>query len=407
MGIKKAAYIKNGDVVLEYEQLQAGLSKDGDLGYLGRFYELGKNTSLILISFGQRRIHHRRNQVELNVFNMARWTKTAGKAASFVLQAVSTLWTLIRARPDFILCGTIDGSFLGALVASKLILSPIIFSYHASLQPGTHLAGRVRRQVHNSLIKRCDMVMSNGPYLHDEVIKNGIPSKRNVMFIPTFNALFTPVSQDGAEEFGDYILFMGRLKKRKGIFDLLAAFSTLARKHENLNLVFAGTGPEKAKLANMATALYLDKRVFLPGRIPYDQMNRLIRGSRFVVTPSKGYMGEGICKAAVEALVMGKTIIAPDYGPFPYLISHRVNGLLYRTDRTDELTQRMLELLNTPGLLEDLANGALRRGQLFRSSGLSFSRGMLESLNRLGLDTGTGRCQASYSNRTGGYCNLM
>ena len=385
LGLQKAAYIKNGDVAFEYNQLRICPSKDGDLGYLGRFQELARGIPIVLISFGQRKVHCRVERAALRVFNIIEWQETYGRVAAVLLQTVATLWTLIRAKPNVILCGTVDGSFMGSWIASKLIRCPIIFSYHTSLQPNNRITGKLRKQLHYILVRTCDMVMSNGPYLHYEVHKNGIPAKKSVMFTPTFSTLLVPSPESNrlVRKFGSYILFMGRLKKRKGIFDLLTAFSIIAPKYKDLNLVIAGTGPEQKALAKQTKRLGLDSRVFLPGRIPYEQMGGVIQHSKFVVTPSKAYMGEGICKAAVEALLLGKAIIAPNFGPFPYLITHRINGLMYRTDHVDDLTWQMKQLLDCPLLLKNIAAGAFRRGQILQSSGQSFSHGILECINRL------------------------
>ena len=48
--------------------------------------------------------------------------------------------------------------------------------------------------------------------------------------------------------------------------------------------------------------------------------------------------------SVMEGLVMGLPVIAPNFGPFPYLVKDRVNGLLYVPDSVEQLG-RTIDLL--------------------------------------------------------------
>ena len=56
-----------------------------------------------------------------------------------------------------------------------------------------------------------------------------------------------------------------------------------------------------------------------------------------VVTPTQSQFPEGRCMATMEGLVMGVPVIAPNFGPFPFLVKHGENGLLFEPDSSHDI----------------------------------------------------------------------
>jgi glycosyltransferase involved in cell wall biosynthesis len=66
--------------------------------------------------------------------------------------------------------------------------------------------------------------------------------------------------------------------------------------------------------------------------------------------------------SAMEALAMEVPVIAPDYGPFPYLIENGVNGLLFKVDDVNDLRKK-LKVICEDGLLSKLKLGAKEKNK--------------------------------------------
>ena len=77
---------------------------------------------------------------------------------------------------------------------------------------------------------------------------------------------------------------------------------------------------------------------------------------------------------ALESLVLGVPVIAPDFAAFPYVGQHGANGLLYHAGDIDALATAMREIATNPQRVADLRAGAIRSGDQLRSGFTSFSR---------------------------------
>lgn len=383
MGIKKAAYLKYGDVQSELKQLNNEGSIDGDIGYFSRFYELAKNTSLLLISFNRYSIKVKNHGSPIYVFDSKNLSGPFGKIINNLFKIIIPLQLLIKNKPDFILCGTTDFSFLGAFFASKLICRPILVSLHHALPLGDDLLDRLRKTLYKTMLRNCDGVMCNGPYLKDEMIFAGVSRDKIIEYLPTFGELKTNSNNIFPNELKDYILFAGRLEEKKGVYDLLSAYRENLAAHKNLKLVYAGEGPSFEGLKAKAKDWNLDGKVIFLGQVSYSNVGALIRKSRFVVVPSRSTMCEGICKVAVESQLLGKPVIVPKYGVFPYIVKHRWNGLLFATDSVADLAEKIKILLCDQRLYTSLKAGAITAGKKFELPETTFSDAIITSLEKI------------------------
>jgi glycosyltransferase involved in cell wall biosynthesis len=85
---------------------------------------------------------------------------------------------------------------------------------------------------------------------------------------------------------------------------------------------------------------------------------------------------------AMEAFAVGVPVIAPDFGPFPYLVQHEQNGLLYTTDIVQSLSDAMLLMLSDTELKSRLTQGAKTTGMALASANQSFHTVLQKALNQ-------------------------
>lgn len=180
---------------------------------------------------------------------------------------------------------------------------------------GLRVAERARRwhlwldRWTNSLVK-CNVCVSEGVrqfagsvggLSRDKlcVIPNGVDAERFANAVP---ADLSPMGIPG----GAWTLVtVGRLTPQKGQDVLLEAVAPLMGDHPDLHLLIIGEGPERARLAQLATTLGVSDRVHLPGW--QADVPGILKSSRAFVLPSRW---EGMPNALLEAMASGLPCIA-------------------------------------------------------------------------------------------------
>ena len=154
------------------------------------------------------------------------------------------------------------------------------------------------------------------------------------------NDLNDDKSQDFKSSFNfqeDYLLYFGRLGEEKGIDILLNA---LPATKEKLKIV--GSGEEEAKLKLKVESLKL--KVEFLGYKSGEELRLLINGAKAVVMPS--IWQENMPLSLLEAMSLGKTVIASRIGGFPEIIEDGLNGFLFEPGDFRDLASKINALKN-------------------------------------------------------------
>ncbi len=138
----------------------------------------------------------------------------------------------------------------------------------------------------------------------------------------------------------DYLLYFGRLSEEKGL-DILIKAAALSGQL----IKIAGTGPEEKKLLQLI--LELKAPVELMGYQSGKNLAELIIHSKAVVVPSVWH--ENMPLSLLEAMSLGKAIIASRVGGLPEMVKEGVNGFLFEPGSSDDLVEK-IKLLNQTDL---------------------------------------------------------
>ncbi|MCK4646185.1 MAG: glycosyltransferase family 4 protein [Candidatus Aminicenantes bacterium] len=115
----------------------------------------------------------------------------------------------------------------------------------------------------------------------------------------------------------------GRLEPVKGPEFLIEAAKYIILKYPNTHFLFSGDGHLKQNLEERASELGIEKNIiFLNWR---DDVAKIISIYDVFVLPS---LNEGMGRVLVEAMALGKPIVASNIGGIPDLVSHGKNGFL-------------------------------------------------------------------------------
>jgi glycosyltransferase involved in cell wall biosynthesis len=157
-------------------------------------------------------------------------------------------------------------------------------------------------------------------------------------------------------------LFLGRISKLKGVFDLIQAFSRLSTgQRRSLKLLLAGDGDiEQAKL--LVEQLQLADHVIFLGWIDANKRNALLSKADIFALPSHT---EQLPMAILEAMAWGVPVITCPVGGIPDVVVSGKNGLLVPPGNVKQMADAMQSLVDDPSLRRSLGLEAQRRATEF------------------------------------------
>lgn len=121
------------------------------------------------------------------------------------------------------------------------------------------------------------------------------------------------------------IVYIGNLKKDKGVLDLVHAFAQVHGTHPDYELLIIGSGPEKAELEKLVDHYGIHSNVNLAGVISHDMVASYLRYCSCLVLAS---YHEGVPNVLLEAAACGVPIIATHVGGIPEVVDEGVTGYL-------------------------------------------------------------------------------
>jgi glycosyltransferase involved in cell wall biosynthesis len=153
-------------------------------------------------------------------------------------------------------------------------------------------------------------VLKVAPKAHVVVIPNYVEMPKSIKMTKKTNQIV--------------VLFLGTVNGRKGVYDLLSAFSDAVKHIPQLFLSIGGDGDiESAR--NFAHELGIEAHVEFLGWVSGDEKNELFQAADIFVLPS--YI-EGLPVSVLEAMSWGIPVITTTVGGIPELIDNYVNGFL-------------------------------------------------------------------------------
>jgi colanic acid/amylovoran biosynthesis glycosyltransferase len=141
------------------------------------------------------------------------------------------------------------------------------------------------------------------------------------------------------------LVWVGRMVPRKGLDLLLDSLAILLREPGGFALELIGDGPDRRRLELRAMALGLGPRVRFVGWGDARRIRESILAARTLVLPSDA---EGLPNVLLEALALGRPVIATAVAGIPELVVDGVNGWLVEPGDANALTSAIREALRLP-----------------------------------------------------------
>ncbi len=154
------------------------------------------------------------------------------------------------------------------------------------------------------------------------------------------------------------VVCVSRLEPGKGQDLLIDAFSLIAKKNPQLKLKIVGEGDFLEVLKEKVKQNNLHERVVFAGRVA-DALQEMA-SAQLVVFPSVWPL-EGFGLVMIEAMGLGKPIVAFDRGPGNEIIVDEKTGLLAEDGDVKDLAEKMEKLLHDKKLAQTLGKTARQK----------------------------------------------
>jgi glycosyltransferase involved in cell wall biosynthesis len=304
-----------------------------------------------------------------------------GPKLLFPLAVVPSAWRALRRfRPDVVQVHESDGAFAALLVRAvrglieprPLLVALLQVSYVEELWAVRPLVddegrilgrpGRVERrfrrlkaplQILLGMItaRAADRVLAPSAATAAEVRRDYRVERVGV--VPNVTGGLPGAAAGAAADAGDaggegepgYLLFVGRLRIRKGVEVLLAALAELRRRVPTAVLRIAGNGEHRAALEACADELGVRDAVSFLGTCDAARVRRLLGGAIAMVVPS---IYEGMPLVVLEAMAAGTPVVASAVSGIPEVVVDGETGWLVPPESPAALAATLAAVLADP-----------------------------------------------------------
>ena len=189
----------------------------------------------------------------------------------------------------------------------------------------------------------------------DDLVARGVPASRIVVIHPGIDADHYTVAP-GVDRTGPpAFLYVGRLRRYKGVDVALRALELARRVRNDLTLDIAGTGEDRGRLEQLARSLGITAAVRFHGFVSEEQKIAMLRTTWANLFPSPK---EGWGITVMEAAACGTPSLASDSPGLRDSVIDGVTGYLAPHGDAATLARRMLEFANDPSLVARLGTQA-------------------------------------------------
>ena len=245
-----------------------------------------------------------------------------------------------------------QGLFVGLLMGQKLftrIHTPTYLADHYNERYQYRLIGRML-----SVPEKVQAKMSRGLSVASEHLASviskdwGVP-KEKIRVIP--NSIQTDwvrrlAAEQAKEVAGEYLLYFGRLERRKGVHIISLALQEVFLRKPEVTMVFIGKDCGLKKEILRENQNNQNKILFFE-TLEKGKLFGMIRDAKLVLLPS---LFENLSNAGLEAMALGRPVIGTYETAFEEIIQDGVNGFLVEPGDAQALSAKILSCLEMSDL---------------------------------------------------------
>ena len=228
------------------------------------------------------------------------------------------------------------------VLLSKIFKKKIILHIHgANFNEFYHSSNPILKRFIRGILSQSDTLVALSNRWKEKLqMMTNHPERIKVLY----NPVVLPEFPERTSENKIKILFMGRLGKRKGTYDLLECAKKITEKLNQVQFILCGDGDTEI-IKNLVIAKGLTQWIEVRGWI--HNRDETLRNADIYVLPS--YF-EGLPMSVLEAASFGLPVVSTKVGGIDEIIENGINGFLINPGDTEKLTDHLVSLIESKEL---------------------------------------------------------
>lgn len=275
------------------------------------------------------------------------------------------LMQLYRRFPfDVLHCHSVyPTGYVAALAQQRLGVPVVITSHGGDLNEKSRRLQRTElRQRHQQALATADALVAISRFTDDGFRRLGAADAQicripnGVDLEPYQRTVPRPADLNPSIQAGEYVLFLGRLKNRKGVDLLLKALAQVPANGKT-QVVIAGDGEERPALELLCSKLNLEDRVCFAGSVFAEKKIYLLQNALCTAIPSRSWEAFGL--VVLESFAAGTPVVATRLPGIDELIEPEKTGWLVPPENPNELATVLTEVFADKANCQKLGKQAL------------------------------------------------
>ena len=265
-------------------------------------------------------------------------------------------------KPDVIHChASMSARFAGRLYGK----AKIVFTRHSVFEPSKRISRGIGKAI-NGFVNNAtaDKIIAVAEAAKDNIVATGVSAKK----ITVIKNGVEPLKYVSEEEKlrlksnynvndGEYLIgIVARLNYVKGHIYILEALKKLVDDGIKVKLLIAGTGDYEEEIRSAIARLDIAENVIMAGFVT--DVTGIMNILDLNINASFGT--EATSLSLLEGMSIGLPAVVSDFGGNPGVVSHGVNGLIFKKCDSDDLYNKLHGLLTDDEEMARLKVGALK-----------------------------------------------
>jgi len=227
-----------------------------------------------------------------------------------------------------------------AAVLGKLLNVPVVIQTIGT-DINVYTGFYFRRKAILWSLNYCDHIISVSKAMKQRLVDHGIDEgKIQVNYNGIDRTLFFYDESSKKKDGKKILLFVGNLKKEKGVFELLEAIRSV--KFPDVKVIIIGDGPIRSDIEDFVKKAGIDDKVSLLGAKLHNEVATWMKISDLLCLPS---YNEGLPNVILEALSCGTPVVATNVGGIPEVLASEDYGYMVPPQNIKELSDKINEAL--------------------------------------------------------------
>ena len=299
---------------------------------------------------------------------------TPTEQGRLVIPTVLPWIALQKWNPDIIHTQLFFGAGVSALLSAKGLKIPLVGTNHTVVTEFVRYSpikadwmGNLSSKYTTWYYNRCDFVTAPSQSVIQEMKYYGLRRPSEVISNPIDTEIFTPQQMNRSEvkkKFGlsnNTLVYAGRLAAEKNIDVMLQAVALVKKEIPNITLALAGRGVATAELKGLAKKFQIEDSVKFLGPLSKPQLAQVFSASEVFVITSRS---ETQSLTLMQAMAVGLPALGVKAWALPEYINEK-NGFLVEANDYQSLAQKIVALMQNPGLRKQMGREAWRFVQNF------------------------------------------